>query len=179
MLLLLVTKSRGSALLTSRVLATEYLPNSKICGNYWIKESYWGFMCLLSPVQIYTHLPGLFAFSRNNWSRTSPNNRLLVLVFSCMYSPYLGMFKLRSLLIRNLIGVQRYCPRNCQGSTPIELWWPCNIKARCSWPMGLCVKEGVRWCYQAALRSFLSLILQKEVENFYVVLYEGQQEHVF
>jgi len=36
-----------------------------------------------------------------------------------MYSPYLGMFKLGSLLLGSLMGVPRYCPRNCQGSTLI------------------------------------------------------------
>lgn len=118
-LLLLVPKSWGSPPLTSWVLATEYLWKSEACRNYWIKESYWGFLRLRSPVPVYTHLPGLVAFNRNNWSRTSLNNRILVLVFNCMYSLYLGMFKLGSLLLGNLIGVQRYCPRNCQGSMPI------------------------------------------------------------
>lgn len=38
--------------------------------------------------------------------------------------------------------------------------------------------EEVRWCSQAALKSFLSLILHKEVENLYIALYEAQREHV-
>lgn len=169
-LLLLVPKCWGSSPLTSWLLSTylaiEYLPNSKLHGNEQMKESYWDFLCLPSPVQIYTHLLWLFASNRNYWSETTLNNRILVTVLNCTFH---GMFELGSLLLGILIGIQRYCPRNWEGSTPIQLWEPCNIKARCSLPAGLCVQKEVRWYSQATPKSFLSLNLHKEVENFCIV----------
>lgn len=161
-------KSPLTSWLLSTYLAIEYLPNSKIHGNEWIKESNWYFLCLPSPVQIYTHLLCLFAFNRNDWGRTTLNNRILVTVFNCTYLPYHGMFKLGSLLLGILIGIQRYCPRNWEGSAPIQLWEARSIKARCCLPAGLCVQKEVR-CSQATLKSFFSLNLHKEVENFRIV----------
>lgn len=152
--------------LLSTYLAIEYPPNSKIHGNKWITESYWD---LPSPIQIYPHLLWLFAFNKNDWSRATLNNRILVTVFNCTYLPYHGTFELGSLLLGILIGVQRYCPRNWEGSTPIQLWEPCSIKARCCSSAALCVQKEVRWCSQATLKSFLSLNLHKEVENFCIV----------
>lgn len=173
MILLLLPKSWGFSPLTSWLLSTylaiEYLANSKIHGNEWIKGSYWGFLCLPSPVQINMHLLWLSAFNRNDWSRTTLKNRILVTVFNCTYLPYHGMFELGSLFLGILIGIHRHCPRNWEGSILIQLWEPCNIKARYSSPAGLCVQKEMRWCSQATLKNFLSLNLHKEVENFCIV----------
>lgn len=118
------------------------------------KENYRGFLCLPSPVQVYTNLPDLFAFNKYNWSRTSLINRRLVSVFNCMCLSYLNMLKSGSLLLGVLMGTQRHCPRHCQGSMPVPQIY--NIEARWSWPIDLCVEEEMRQCSQAALKSFLS-----------------------
>lgn len=167
-----------SPLLTPVVLAAEYFPKIK---DLWKllkkKENYWGFLCLPSPVQIYTNLPDLFAFSRSNWSRTSLINRRLVLLFNCMYLSYLGMLKSGSLLLGVLIGTHRYCPRHCQGSMPVPQIY--NSKARWSWPIDLCVEEEMRQCSQAAFKSFLSGTSQESCVYMHWLFYTKDSGSMF